>query len=114
MHTDIAFLPVIVRAPSRQHPPLAGVDPHAVRIAPASHLTDHDLVVGYAEEVTDESREARDTDPDATRIFNGEFFRRPYTVNGHNIDSDGWVSLRSDCWVWRSGALVLYVPRDYC
>ncbi|MFJ1874166.1 hypothetical protein [Streptomyces chartreusis] len=109
-----AFIPVIVRAPSPLYPPLAGVDPHAVRIAPASQLTDHDLVVGYAEEVTDESREASATDPDATRIFNGEFFRRPYTVDGHDIDGDGWVTLRSNCWVWRSGDLVLYVPRDYC
>ncbi len=49
MRFDAAFIPVIVRDP-RLSPPLPGVDPHAVRIGAASQLTDHDLVVGCAEE----------------------------------------------------------------
>lgn len=113
MRIDAAFIPVIVIDRLRLYPLPEGFEPSAVRIAPASHLTDGDLVVGCAETVTDESREACATELDAQRIWNGEFFRRTYAVDGHKVDADGWVTLRNDCLVWRSSAYVLYVPRDY-
>lgn len=113
MRIAAAFIPVIINDRTRIYPLADGFDPSTVRIAPASHLTDGDLIVGCAEQVTDESREACATTPDAMRIWDGEFFRRPYAVDGHKVDADGWVTLRNDCWVWRSSAHVLYVPRDY-
>ncbi|MFE6946503.1 hypothetical protein [Streptomyces chartreusis] len=108
------MISVIVRDRPRLSPPLPASTPDAVRIGAASQLTDHDPVVGCVEEVTDESREACATDPDALCFLNGVFFRRPYTVDGPDVDGDGWVTLRSNCWVWRSTDLVLYVSRDYC
>ncbi|MFF9192590.1 hypothetical protein [Streptomyces rochei] len=106
--TLVEFFPVIVSDDPR--PVVDGVDPAAVRIAFAAHLVDGDLVVGAAETPTLASVEAGIDDPASTQVFDGEFHRRTYRVNGHDIDALGWVSLAKDCYVWRSNGLVLHVP----
>ncbi|MFG3132934.1 hypothetical protein ACGFZU_35200 [Streptomyces tendae] len=106
--TVVEFFPVIMSDDPR--PVVDGIDPAAVRIAYAAHLTDGDLVVGAAETPTMASVDAGIEDPTSTQVLDGEFYRRTYRVNGHNIDPAGWVALANDCHVWRSAELVLHVP----
>lgn len=106
--TAVEFFPVILSDDPR--PVADGIDPAAVRIAYASHLVNGDLVVGSAETPTLASVEAGIEDPTSTQVLDGEFYRRAYRTTGHDVDADGWVSLKRDCYVWRSNELVLHVP----
>ncbi|MFF4276203.1 hypothetical protein [Streptomyces sp. NPDC001536] len=111
MRSDVEFIPVIV---TDRHEPLAdGITPGLVRIAPASRLTDGDLVVGAAENVTYASLRAYCANPTATIVLGGAFYREPYSVEGHTIAPSGWVALASGAFGWRSDDWVLYIPRDH-
>lgn len=106
--TAVEFFPVILSDDPR--PVADGIDPASVRIAYASHLANGDLVVGSAETPTLASVEAGIEDPAATQVLDGEFYRRAYRANGHDVNARGWVALAQDCYVWRSSELVLHVP----
>ncbi|MER7497081.1 hypothetical protein ABT033_31350 [Streptomyces pharetrae] len=106
--TEVEFFPVILSDDPR--PVADGIDPAAVRIAYAAHLSDGDMVVGYAQLLTYSSLKSVCTDSTATGVLGGEFFYRAYPVVSHEIDPNGWVSLGQNCFVWRSNDLALYVP----
>jgi hypothetical protein len=106
--TLVEFFPVILSNDPR--PVADGIDPAAVRIAHAAHLTDGDMVVGDAQLLTYSGLQAVCIDSTATGVLMGEFFYRAYPVDGHEIDPNGWVSLGQNCFVWRSDNLVLHVP----
>ncbi|MFF3959179.1 hypothetical protein ACFYY1_39195 [Streptomyces sp. NPDC001890] len=88
---DVPFFPVIVT----EHPYLlaTGIDPTTVRIAPAEHLADNDLIVGKIIYGTVASILALAHDSEATAITYGEFTPRPLRVTAPHSTPSGLITL---------------------